>query len=253
METGNKLTSLTINNDIYNQLGERWYKAKDDPVALLRAESRTRNPWILNKIQNTFNSNNIKLLDIGCGAGFLSNYLDLAGLNVTGLDASMESLLIAQRYNSPKRVSYILGDAYSLPYEDGSFQVASAMDFLEHVENPESVISEAARILQPKGLFFFSTFNRNFISNLIVIKGVEHFVKNTPPRLHEISYFIKPSELRSMCEKNNLKIVEMHGFVPQINLPFLKMLLTGSINDDFSFRFVRSMLTGYIGIASKEE
>jgi 2-polyprenyl-6-hydroxyphenyl methylase/3-demethylubiquinone-9 3-methyltransferase len=242
-----------VNNDIYRQLGERWYTAQDDPVALLRAEARARNPWIAGAIRQAFPSGEVKVLDIGCGGGFLSNYLANAGFTVTGLDASAESLMIAQRYDATGRARYVMGDAYHLPYTNGAFQTACAMDFLEHVDEPRRVVAEAARILQPGGLFFFATFNRNFISWLFGVKGVEWFVRNTPPRLHELSHFIKPAELRAMCEESGLRVNALRGFVPQFNRAFWRLLVTGVVTDDFTFQFGHNALTGYIGMAEKSE
>jgi len=250
---GHNTKTGQVNNAIYHQLGDRWYTAQDDPVALLRAESRARNPWIAGVIRQTFPSGEVKVLDIGCGGGFLSNYLANSGFRVNGLDASAESLSIAKRYDGTGRVSYVMGDAYHLPYAGGEFQAACAMDFLEHVDEPQSVIAEAARVLRPGGLLFFATFNRNFISWLIGIKGVEWFVRNTPPRLHELSHFIKPAELRAMCEAGGLRVDELHGFAPQLNRAFWRMLRTGVVTDDFTFQFGRSTLTGYIGVAVKSE
>jgi 2-polyprenyl-6-hydroxyphenyl methylase/3-demethylubiquinone-9 3-methyltransferase len=253
MEIGNIRKRGGVNNDVYHQLGERWYRAQDDPIALLRAEARARNPWIAGAIRQAFPSGEVKVLDIGCGGGFLSNYLAEAGFTVTGLDAAADSLMIAQRHDSTGRVYYVMGDAYRLPYVNGALQAACAMDFLEHVDDPGRVLAEAARILQPGGLFFFATFNRNFISWLFGIKGVEWFVKNTPPRLHELSHFIKPSELRAMCEESGLRIKELRGFVPQFNRAFWRLLVTGVVADDFAFQFVHHTLTGYIGMAVKRE
>jgi 2-polyprenyl-6-hydroxyphenyl methylase / 3-demethylubiquinone-9 3-methyltransferase len=240
-----------VNNDIYDQLGERWYTARDDPIALLRAESRVRNPWIAGGIRQAFPSGEVKVLDIGCGGGFLSNYLARAGFTVTGLDVAAGSLTIAQRHDATGRARYVRGDAYRLPYNDGAFQAACAMDFLEHVDEPGRALTEASRILQPRGLFFFATFNRNFISWLFGIKGVEWFVKNTPPRLHELGHFIKPAELRTMCEESGLHINELRGFAPRFNRAFWRLLATGVVGDDFTFQFGRNPLTGYIGIAVK--
>jgi 2-polyprenyl-6-hydroxyphenyl methylase/3-demethylubiquinone-9 3-methyltransferase len=242
-----------INNDIYHSLGERWYTAQDDPIALLRAESRARNPWIAGNIRQAFPSGEVKVLDIGCGGGFLSNYMAKAGFTVTGVDAAPESLTIAQRYDATGRARYVMGDAYHLPYANGAFQAACAMDFLEHVDEPQRVVAEAARILQPAGLFFFATFNRNFMSWLFGIKGVEWFVRNTPPRLHELSHFIKPAELRTMCEESGLRVHELHGFAPRFNRAFWRLLLTGVVPDEFTFQFGRNTLTGYIGMAMKSK
>jgi 2-polyprenyl-6-hydroxyphenyl methylase / 3-demethylubiquinone-9 3-methyltransferase len=242
-----------VNNAIYRQLGDRWYTAQDDPVALLRAESRARNPWIAKNIRLIFPSGEVRVLDVGCGGGFLSNYLARAGFAVTGLDAAAESLAVARRYDATGRACYVTGDAYRLPYAEGAFQAACAMDFLEHVDDPGGAVAEAARILQPNGLFFFATFNRNIISWLFGIKGVEWFVKNTPPRLHELSHFIKPAELRAMCEESGLRVIELHGFAPRFDRAFWRLLVTGVVADDFTFQFGRNTLTGYIGMAVKSE
>jgi len=251
MAAGDITKTGRVNNDIYHQLGERWYTARDDPIALLRAEARARNPWIAGGIRRAFPSGGVRVLDIGCGGGFLSNYLAEAGFTVAGVDAAAESLAVAQRYDATGRARYVIGDAYSLPHADGSFQAAAAMDFLEHVDEPGRVVAEAARILQPGGLFFFATFNRNFVSWLFGIKGVEWFVKNTPARLHELSHFIKPAELRAMCEDSGLRIHELRGFAPRLDRAFWRLLMTGVVADDFSFQFVRNTLTGYIGMAVK--
>jgi 2-polyprenyl-3-methyl-5-hydroxy-6-metoxy-1,4-benzoquinol methylase len=88
---------------------------------------------------------------------------------------------------------------------------------------------------------------------LFGIKGVEWFVRNTPPRLHELSHFIKPAEMRAMCEENGLRVDELRGFAPQFNRAFWRLLLTGVVADDFTFQFRRSALTGYIGMALKNE
>lgn len=244
-----------VNNDYYHDLGKRWYTAKDDPVALLRAESRPRNRWVCEAIGKHFGDaapSSLPVLDIGCGAGFLSNELARQGFPVTGLDASESSLAVARQYDTTSTVHYDLGDAYALPYADETFAVVCAMDFLEHVEEPARVVAEAARVLKPGGVFFFHTFNRNLLSYLIVIKGVEWFVKNTPADLHVLKLFIKPAELRAMCEAQGLRVGAMHGFAPKIaQRAFWRMLRTGVVEDDFEFVFGKSTLMGYTGVASK--
>ena len=243
--------SKQVNNDIYHELGERWYHAKDDPVALLRAEARARNPWVSAEIQKAFPTASV--LDIGCGAGFLANELARQGMVVTGFDASDESLEIARRYDVTGRVRYQSGDANHLPFADESFEVACALDFLEHVEDPSHIVAEAARVLKPGGLFFFHTFNRNWIAWLFGIKGVEWFVKNTPRNLHSYRYFIKPSELTAMCEQSGLKVATMRGLDPVIaQRAFWKMVATGTVDDDFQFKFTNSKWIGYTGIAQKK-
>ncbi len=171
---------------------------------------------------------------------------------VTGLDSSEASLAVAKIHDSTRATAYVLGDAYRLPYPDGSFSAVCAMDFLEHISEPALVIKELARVLSPRGRFFFHTFNRNLISYLVVIKGVELVLKHTPRHLHVLKLFIKPSELRALCADNDLKITTLRGLGPKlIQRPFWRLLSTGIVDDDFEFEFKRSTLMGYVGLAVK--
>jgi 2-polyprenyl-6-hydroxyphenyl methylase/3-demethylubiquinone-9 3-methyltransferase len=240
-----------VNNELYHELGDRWYRAQDDPVALLRAESRLRNPWVAQEIEHTFGDARCQVLDVGCGGGFLSNYLGQRGHEVTGLDVSTDALRVASAHDQSGSVRYIVGDALKLPFADASFDVVCAMDFLEHVEDPERAIAEAARVLKPSGMFFFHTFNRNFLSWLVIIKGVEWFVQNTPPNMHVLRLFVRPAEVRRFCMKHGLGSIELRGVRPRLGLPFWRMLLTRSVPLDFSFTFTRSTPLGFSGFARK--
>src|SRR5580704_14840772 len=141
-----------VNNEIYAALGDLWYTAEDAPVALLRAESRLLNPWVAAEVTAKLGERRCRILDVGCGAGFLANHLGALGHDVTGLDASDDALAVAARHDPRHTVRYQKGDALELPFEDASFDVVCAMDFLEHVEDPEQAIAEAARVLKPSGI-----------------------------------------------------------------------------------------------------
>ncbi len=241
----------TINNDFYEDLQEGWYAASDHPVALLRAENAIRSPWILEEIAKQYSSKT-SVLDIGCGAGLLTNALAKEGHTVTGIDLSESSLETAKRHDQTKTVRYIPANAYSLPFADQQFDVVCATDVLEHVEDPGLLIAEASRVLKTNGLFFFHTFNRNPLSYIIVIKGVEWCVKNTPKNMHVYPLFIKPYELDELCQIYRLQVQKWVGLRPQIfNWPFFKMLLTRKVPKNFRFCFSKSLATGYCGIAQK--
>jgi 2-polyprenyl-6-hydroxyphenyl methylase/3-demethylubiquinone-9 3-methyltransferase len=242
--------SDTINNDIYDQYGERWYTASDDPVALLRAESKARNPWIISELTRRFSSGRIRILDVGCGAGFLANELAGHGYDVTGIDCSRPTLDVARRHDSTGTVNYLCGDAYRMEFGDGAFDVVCAMDFLEHVEYPERIVRETSRILKKGGLFFYYTFNRNPIAWLLAIKGIEWFIHNTPHNMHCLRYFIKPAELRRMCRDNGLEVEVCRGMAPKVFHPaFWKTLATGIVDDRFAFGFTWHRLMAYLGLA----
>ncbi|HEY6077332.1 MAG TPA: bifunctional 2-polyprenyl-6-hydroxyphenol methylase/3-demethylubiquinol 3-O-methyltransferase UbiG [Polyangiaceae bacterium] len=236
---------------MYDELGERWYAADDDPVALLRAESRLRNPWVVERISRELGVD-VRVLDVGCGAGFLSNHLARQGFETTGLDASQASLDVAARHDVTGKARYLLGDAMRLPFTDASFDVVCAMDFLEHVEEPAAVVAEIARVLRPGGVFFFHTFNRNPLAWLVIIKGVEWFVKNTPRHMHVLRLFIKPRELERVCAAHGLAFVELRGSEPVVlSWAFWRMLLTRVVPRDFRFRFSKSTLLAYTGYAKR--
>jgi 2-polyprenyl-6-hydroxyphenyl methylase/3-demethylubiquinone-9 3-methyltransferase len=241
----------TIDNAWYADLGARWYDAQDTPIALLRAEARHRNPWIADAIAGHFGVARCRVLDVGCGAGLLANALAARGHDVCGLDGTPENLAIARSRDTTRSVAYLIGDAYRLPYADGTFEVACALDLLEHVEDPRRVVAEVARVLAPNGLFFFHTFNRTWLADLIVIKGVAWFVSNTPANLHVKRLFIKPGELEQMCEAHGLEFVDVRGSRPRFSWPLWRMVLTGKVGDDFAFDFTRSLRIGYTGYARK--
>ncbi len=240
-----------VNNDWYADLGARWYTAQDTPIALLRTESRHRNPWIVGQIARELGDGEHRVLDLGCGGGFLSNALSEHGHAVTGLDTTPQSLAIARLYDRSRRVSYQLGDACALPFADASFDVVCAMDLLEHVEDPAQLISEASRVLAPSGLLFFHTFNRTWLANLIVIHGVRWFVKNSPADLHVLRLFRTPEEVSQMLRASGMDPIELLGARPRFRWPLWRMVLTGRVGDDFEFTFTPSTTIGFTGYARK--
>lgn len=242
--------NLEIDNSIYDQYGERWYSAYDDPVALLRAENKAKFPWILNKLR-TLCDHKGSILDVGCGGGFLSNELARQGYEVTGVDVSPESLKVAERHDLTRSVKYEVADAYKLPYPDESFDAVTAMDFLEHIEDPEKVIKEFSRVLKPNGLFFFHTFNRNPVAWLVIIKLLEWFVKNTPKNMHVLRLFIKPEELSDYAKKAGLSVMSVVGIRPVLSSIDWNMVKTGIVSKDMEFTLTKGTLLSYMGVARK--
>lgn len=243
--------SHQVDNSIYEAYGERWYTAQDDPIALLRAENKAKLPWIVDQIKLR-NIPGSKILDVGCGGGFLSNDLAKLGFDVTGVDLSQESLNVAKAHDETQSVKYEIADAFHLPYADGTFDILTSMDFLEHVEDPKAVIQEFSRVLKPGGLFFFHTFNRSPISWLLAIKFVEWFVKNTPKNMHVLRLFIKPDELINYCKLAKMKVLDMTGLRPVISSIDLKLALSGIVSEKMRFTLTGSKMISYLGVAKKD-
>jgi 2-polyprenyl-6-hydroxyphenyl methylase/3-demethylubiquinone-9 3-methyltransferase len=240
-----------VDNSIYNQYGDRWHTAYDDPIALLRAESKEILKWLERKFAAKGVAAGAKILDVGCGGGFLTNPLSERGFDVTGLDISPESLATAARHDKTGKVKYIQGDAYALPFPADCFDIVTSMDFLEHVEDPERAVAEMARVLKPEGYFYFHTFNRNPLAHLVIIKLVEWLVKNTPPDMHVIHLFIKPKELKSWCEKYRMQVSDMVGIRPSFRTIPLANLFSGEVPKGLKFKITKSTLLSYLGEAKK--
>ncbi len=243
-----------VNNGMYNDLGQKWYLAEDDPVALLRAEARLRSPWICAEILRHMEqpAADLRVLDVGCGAGFLSNYLASAKMQVTGVDLSESSLDVARQMDLTRSATYLVADAYKLPFADASFDVITSTDFLEHVSEPQIVLSEISRCLKPGGLFFFHTFNKNRLAQLVVIKALEWFVKNTPSHLHVLELFIKPQTLTKWLSELKMQVIEIRGIRPVVlQWPMLKLIFRGIVAHQFRFTWTRSLMISYTGFARR--
>ncbi len=241
--------TFNVNNEIYHHLGDAWYEAKDDPIALLRAESKFRNPWIY-EILKLYGIED-KILDMGCGGGFLSNFLASKNLQVSAVDLSKDALQVARKQDFSQTVQYEIQDVSDLSYNSNSFSAVCAMDLLEHVEDPQEVIGEASRVLEKEGLFFFYTFNRNILAELLVIKSLEWFLPKTPKNLHVVDYFIKPKEMQEMCKKAGLQVLEMKGVKPKIFQKAILNLIQGRVSEKFQFEFTSSLQVAYMGYAIK--
>lgn len=240
---------MKINNAFYDELHEKWYTDTKHPIALLRRENAARNPWILKTLEEK-KGKGLQVLDVGCGAGFLTNVLAEHGHHVMGIDLSPNSLKVAQSRDQTGTVRFIAGDARALPFEKESFDAVCAMDLLEHVEEPNVVIQEAARVLRKGGLFFFHTFNRNWLSRLIVIQGLKWWLPHSPPDLHVYPLFIKPKELEAWCSSCGLRVEQMHGLVPHLlSFSFWKSFTRRYVDERVTFRFSTSLRMGFVGFA----
>lgn len=239
-----------INNTFYDHLDEIWYNSQDNPIAVLRAETQEKLKWALPLLVEKKAQ---AILDIGCGAGFIANFLAQKKFTVTGLDFSKSSLDIAIKMDFTKSVCYVEGDAYKLPFDDDSFDAVIAFDFLEHVSNPQKIIKEASRVLKPGGQLLFHTFNRNWLAWLIVIKGMQWFVKNTPSDLHILPLFIKPQEMVAYCRRTGMTVIGFTGIRPILDHSFFKLLRTGVVPVEMKFRQTSMKLLSYCGQAVRDD
>jgi len=243
-----------INNEFYNELGSGWYDKDQHPIAVLKAESVQK----LSYIRNIFKRENISapslILDIGCGAGFITNPLAQEGYHIKGIDISKNSLEVA-RERAPKtaQITFEQKDASSLSDPDNTYDAVLMMDFLEHVEEPAKFIAEATRVLKPGGFLVFHTFNRTWMSNLLAVKALEYLMPHSPKHIHVYNLFIKPKELVQMGAKLGLIFKDISGIRPRFfSKAFAWSLFHRRIHPKFSFMLTPSLAVGYLGYFQKE-
>lgn len=155
-----------------------------------------------------------KILDVGCGGGILAESLALKGASVTGIDMAELSLEVARLHlhESDLDIDYQLSTVEAFAEQNGSrFDIVTCLEMLEHVPDPDSVISAATRLLKPGGLLFLSTINRNPKSFALAILGAEYVLGLLPRGTHEYRKFIKPSEIAAQLRNSGLKIIDITG------------------------------------------
>lgn len=227
------------------------YRGDAGPLAMVRAQQRLELPWVLEKIRRHIGYR-AHILDMACGYGGVANELAKGGHVVTGIDLNPEILSIAQMWDKTQSVQYRLGEICSLPFANKSFDVVTALDVLNHIDECSEALQEANRVLKPGGIFVFNNFNHTARAWLMAVKGAQWFMKNTPADYHDFSRFKKPYAMAKQLRRAGLDPVQFCGISPVIFQPsILKLIYSGSVSDSFRFHFCRTPWLGYVGLAQK--
>ncbi|GHC76938.1 bifunctional 2-polyprenyl-6-hydroxyphenol methylase/3-demethylubiquinol 3-O-methyltransferase UbiG [Streptomyces flavofungini] len=138
-----------------------------------------------------------RVLDVGCGGGYTTEFLHSRGCRVYGLDVSERLIASARKHaeETGRGIEYTTGSSDALPYPDASFDVITCLDVLEHVQNPAQAVQEIHRVLTPGGIFLYDTINRTFRSQLIMIWLAERILGVIPKGAHVWHDFITPAEM----------------------------------------------------------
>lgn len=256
----------SVDNGVYERLGGSWW----DETSLLNVLHGSVTPGrfayfrgVLARQLGTSPSG-LRVLDIGCGGGFLAEEFATLGCRVTGVDPSPASIDAARAHAARRglRVDYRVGAGEELPTPDAGFDVACCCDVLEHVSDVDRVISETARVLAPGGLYLFDTINRTRASRLFAIKAVQQWrlTRLTDVAFHAWDMFITPAELAATLERHGLAVGETTGLGARATpLTVLRSLASarlgrityGELSRRLDVGQVTSTAISYMGFATK--
>ena len=155
---------------------------------------------------------NIKILDIGCGGGLLSEPMCRLGANVVGIDASKKNIEVA-KFHAKKnnlKIDYKVASPEMLKNKT-RFDVILNMEIVEHVNDIDFFIKESSKLLKKNGIMFIATLNKTLKSYVFAIVGAEYILKWLPIGTHDWEKFVKPSELINITKKNNLSLKKLDG------------------------------------------
>ena len=196
--------------DRFNAQSNQWWDRNGSFRALHQI-----NPVRLAYIERERPLAGLKVADVGCGGGILSEAMARAGAEVVGIDLAAAALASARDHAEGEklRIQYREVDvaAFAVDFE-GAFDVVACMEMLEHVPEPRRIVEACARLLKPGGDFFVSTLNRTFKSWLFALVGAEYVLGILPRGTHTFSRFLRPSEVEAMARGTGLQVKDISGF-----------------------------------------
>jgi len=155
----------------------------------------------------------LRILDIGCGGGLISEPLAKMGARVTGIDPSEKNIKTASVHAGEQglKIDYRATTAEALAEKGATFDIVLNMEVLEHVADPGGFITTCASLARPQGLMFCATINRTMKSFALAIVGAEYILGWLPRGTHHWEKFITPDELRGWLKGAGMDIVEETG------------------------------------------
>jgi len=202
----------------FSRIAEEWWnpKGKFKP---LHKFNPIRISYIKENIINSFKIKNLdkplknlKLLDIGCGGGLLSEPMCRLGADVTGIDASEKNIQVAKLHakKSNLNIKYLSTSPENFKTET-KFDVILNMEIIEHVEDVNFFLKSCSSLLKEKGIMFIATINKTLKSYFFAIIGAEYILQWLPIGTHEWEKFVNPQDLINISKKYNLNLENLDG------------------------------------------
>jgi 2-polyprenyl-6-hydroxyphenyl methylase/3-demethylubiquinone-9 3-methyltransferase len=155
----------------------------------------------------------IRILDVGCGAGLMSEPLARLGATLVGLDATPRNVEIARWHAAQNGldIDYRNSLANRLVEDQERFDVVLNLEVVEHVPDPHQLIKECSALVKPGGIIVIATISRTLRSYLFAIIGAEHILRWLPKGTHRWSRFLRPEEVSQSIEQHGYEIIDVTG------------------------------------------
>ena len=202
----------------FSKIAEEWWNptGKFKP---LHKFNPIRISYIRDNITSSFKLKNkrkplerVKILDIGCGGGLLSEPMSRLGAEVVGIDASEKNIQVAKLHakKSGLNIKYHCTSPENF-ITNTKFDVILNMEIVEHVEDVDLFLKSCAKLLKKEGIMFVATLNKTLKSYVFAIVGAEYIMRWLPIGTHEWEKFVIPEDLIKILKKYNLSLDKLDG------------------------------------------
>jgi 2-polyprenyl-6-hydroxyphenyl methylase/3-demethylubiquinone-9 3-methyltransferase len=206
----------------FSRLASTWWDPRG-PMAPLHKLNPVRLGYIRDKATAHFGRDpkkldclkGLRMLDIGCGAGILSEPLARLGATMVGADPSEENIAVARAHaeDSGVAVDYRATTAEALAEASERFDVVLAMEVVEHVNDVGEFVATCAAMVKPGGLMIAATLNRTLKSFALAIVGAEYVLRWLPRGTHQWDKFVTPQEFERAMESAGLNVTGERGVI----------------------------------------
>ena len=212
------MTAIASEIERFNQLSTTWWN-REGPMRPLHVVNALRLGYVVEQITAHFGREphhalaGLRILDVGCGGGLLSEPLAARGASVVGIDASPGNVAAARLHAAASRVAvdYRLGEPNKVLAADEKFDVVLALEVVEHVSDLSAFVGTAAGCVAPGGMLFASTIDRTWKSFVFAIVGAEYVLRVLPRGTHQWRRFVRPAELAAVVARSGLQQRDLRG------------------------------------------
>ena len=206
--------------DRFSALAETWWDA-DGPMRPLHRLNPVRLAYIRDKLCRQFERDGallrplegLKIVDVGCGGGLLSEPLARLGADVVGIDAAAENIGVAQAHaeETGLAIDYRCTTAEALAADGARFDAVVSMEVVEHVADLGAFLTALAQLAKPDGAVLLSTLNRTPKAWALAIVGAEYVLRWLPRGTHDWRKFVKPAELVRKSRSAGIVLEDVTG------------------------------------------